>query len=68
MSKIKVKSNKSAAKRYRITKKGKVVYNKKGMRHIMTKKSAKTKRKLGKPGILKSCEVKRIKVLIPYNA
>ncbi|MBP5449508.1 MAG: 50S ribosomal protein L35, partial [Spirochaetales bacterium] len=28
MSKIKVKSNKSAAKRYRVTKNGKVVYNK----------------------------------------
>jgi len=67
MAKIKVKSNKSAAQRFKITKNGKVLYNKRGRRHILTKKSAKRKRQLRKAGILKSCEAKRVKMLLPYN-
>ena len=39
----KIKTRKSAAKRYRITKTGKVLYNKMGKNHIMTKMNAKRK-------------------------
>ncbi|HOJ62980.1 MAG TPA: 50S ribosomal protein L35 [Spirochaetota bacterium] len=67
MSKVKVKSNKSAAQRFKITKNGKVLYNKRGRRHILTKKSAKRKRQLRKHGILKSSESKRVKMLLPYQ-
>jgi|ADurb_Total_1213_FD_contig_31_2224603_length_3142_multi_6_in_0_out_0_2 large subunit ribosomal protein L35 len=66
MPKIKVKTKKSAAKRYRITKNGKVLFSKMGRRHILTKKSSKRKRKLRKLDVLKSCEVKRARKLLPY--
>ncbi|AFG36907.1 50S ribosomal protein L35 [Spirochaeta africana] len=62
----KMKTRKSAAKRYTITKNGKVKYKKQGLRHILTKKSTKRKRKLRKTGTLSPAEVKRAKQLMPY--
>ncbi len=64
----KMKTRKSASKRYKITKNGKVKYKKQGLRHILSKKSTKRKRKLRKTGILSPAEVKRAKVLLPYQA
>ena len=52
MKKIKLKNNKSAAKRFRVTKNGKVLYAKQGKRHILTKKSSKRKRGLRVTGVL----------------
>ncbi len=65
MGKIKLKNNKSAAKRFRVTKNGKVLYSKQGRRHILTKKSSKRKNQLGKIGVLKECEAKRVRTLLP---
>lgn len=65
MKGYKLKNNKSAAKRFRITKNGKVLYAKQGKRHILTKKSSKRKRGLRAGGILKPCEAKRIMSLLP---
>ena len=62
----KMKTRKSAAKRYTITKNGKVKYKKQGLRHILSKKSTKRKRKLRKAGTLSPAEVKRAKQLMPY--
>lgn len=42
----KMKTNKGAAKRFKITKTGKIKRQKEGARHIMTKKSSKRKRSL----------------------
>ncbi len=64
-NKVKAKTKKSAAKRYRITKNGKVLYNKMGKRHLLTKKSAKSKRGKGKKGVLSSSEAKRAAELLP---
>jgi large subunit ribosomal protein L35 len=61
----KMKTRKSAAKRYTITGTGKVRYKKQGLRHILTKKSSKRKRNLRKSGILSKAETKRVKRLIP---
>jgi large subunit ribosomal protein L35 len=63
----KMKTRKSAAKRLRVTKKGKVKYKKQGLRHILTKKSTKTKRNLRKAGILSDSERKRVQKLLPYS-
>lgn len=63
----KMKTRKSAAKRYKVTGTGKVKYKKQGLRHILTKKSSKRKRKLRKSGILSSAEVKKVKILLPYS-
>lgn len=63
----KLKTKKGALKRYRITKNGKVVVNKMGKNHILTKKTAKRKRNLSRPSTLKECETKRIKKMMPYS-
>ena len=63
----KMKTRKSAAKRYSVTGSGKVRYKKQGLRHILTKKNAKRKRNLRHMGILSDAEVKKVKVLLPYQ-
>lgn len=67
MAKLKMKTRKSAKKRYSLTATGKVKYKKKGLRHILTKKSSKRKRKLGKLGVLSEAETKRVHKLLPYS-
>jgi large subunit ribosomal protein L35 len=62
----KMKTKKAAAKRYRVTGTGKVRYKKQGLRHILTKKNAKRKRRLRLPAILSHVEEKRVKQLMPY--
>ncbi|BDU63132.1 50S ribosomal protein L35 [Candidatus Borrelia fainii] len=62
----KMKTCKSAKKRYAFTSKGKIKYKKQNLRHILTKKSSKRRRKLGKSGLVSSFEIKRIKILLPY--
>ncbi len=64
----KIKTKKAAAKRYHVTATGKVRYKKQGLRHILTKKNAKRKRRLRLPATLSSVEAKRIKKLMPYAA
>ena len=63
----KIKTRKSAAKRYSLTGSGKVKYKKQGLRHILTKKSRKRKRKLRQTAMLSSVELKRARQLIPYG-
>ena len=63
----KMKTRKSADKRYSITGSGKVKYKKQGLRHILTKKSTKRKRNLRHSGILSPEETKKVKVLLPYG-
>jgi large subunit ribosomal protein L35 len=63
----KMKTRKSAAKRYRLTGSGKVRYKKQNLRHILTKKNSKRKRRLRQPAILSSVEADRAKKLLPYG-
>jgi large subunit ribosomal protein L35 len=62
----KIKTKKSAAKRYKVTKNGKVIYTKQGRRHLLSDKSSKRKRQLRHGGVLKECEAKRARKLLPY--
>jgi len=62
----KMKTKKAAAKRYSVTGTGKIRYKKQGLRHILTKKNAKRKRRLRLPAMLSPVEEKRIKRLMPY--
>ena len=62
----KMKTKKSASKRYHITGTGKVRYKKQGLRHILTKKTAKRKRRLRLSATLSPVESKRVKQLMPY--
>jgi large subunit ribosomal protein L35 len=63
----KMKTRKSAAKRYKLTANGKVKYKKMGLRHILTKKSSNRKRHLRQAGVLSPVETKRIKKILPYG-
>lgn len=63
----KMKTRKSASKRYKVTASGKISYKKQGLRHILTKKTSKRKRKLRKTGILSHAEEKRARILLPYS-
>jgi len=64
----KMKTKKSAAKRFSFTGTGKVKYKKQNLRHILTKKSAKRKRNLRKGGILSEDNTGVIKKkLMPYG-
>ena len=62
----KMKTRKSAAKRYKVTGSGKVVYKKMGLRHILTKKNSKRKMDLRHAGVLCDVEAKRAKSMLPY--
>lgn len=62
----KMKTNRSAAKRFKVTGTGKLKRNKAYKRHILTKKTSKTKRKLRKPAITDQTNVKNMKKILPY--
>lgn len=62
-----MKTRKSASKRYHVTGSGKVRFKKQGLRHILTKKNAKRKRRLRLSGTLSPVETKRVKKLLPYS-
>ena len=62
----KVKTNRAAAKRFKVTGTGKLKRNKAYKRHILTKKSAKTERNLRKPAMTDATNVKNMKKLTPY--
>ena len=62
----KMKTRRSAAKRFTVTGTGKVRYKHQGLRHILTKKSSKRKGNLRATGILADCEAKRAKSMLPY--
>ena len=62
----KMKTSKSAAKRFKVTGTGKLKRNKAYKRHILTKKSTKTKRNLRKPAIKYATNVKNMKKILPY--
>ncbi|MEZ4527854.1 MAG: 50S ribosomal protein L35 [Desulfobacterales bacterium] len=61
----KIKTNRSAAKRFRKTGTGKFVYEKAFGSHILTKKTRKRKRTLRKTHIIDKCNVKQLKLLMP---
>ncbi|MFZ0448263.1 MAG: 50S ribosomal protein L35 [Desulfatiglandaceae bacterium] len=62
----KMKTNRGAAKRFKITGTGKVVRNKAYSSHILTKKSTKRKRNLRKSGLVDATNLKQVAKLVPY--
>jgi large subunit ribosomal protein L35 len=63
---MKQKTHRGAAKRFKLTKTGKVKRSAAYKQHILTKKSPKRKRKLRKPQIASPAETPRIKRMLPY--
>ena len=63
----KIKTNRAAAKRFRVTKSGKVKRTRAFTRHLKTGKSAKRRRNLRKAAILTDADEARIKDMLPKN-
>ena len=62
----KVKTNRAAAKRFKVTGTGKLKRNKAYKRHILTKKSTKRKRNLRQAAMTDSTNVSNMKKILPY--
>ncbi len=62
----KMKTNRSAAKRFKVTGTGKLKRNKAYKSHMLSKKSAKVKRNLRKPTMTDASNVKNMKKILPY--
>ena len=66
MAKLKLKTNRAAAKRFKATGTGKLKRSHAGMAHILGKKSQKRKRNLRKSGTVDKSNEKQMKRLLPY--
>ncbi len=66
MAKIKIKTNRGAKKRFKITKSGLVMHRKANKSHILTSKNRKRKNRLKKIAAVNSVDSMNIKRLLPY--
>jgi large subunit ribosomal protein L35 len=62
----KMKTNRGAAKRFKVTGTGKIVRSKAYSSHILTKKTTKRKRNLRKSDLVDETNIKGIKQILPY--
>ncbi|MEP6642859.1 MAG: 50S ribosomal protein L35 [Acidobacteriaceae bacterium] len=62
----KMKTHKGAAKRFKKTASGKVKRGHSNLRHILTSKSKRRKKKSGKSTLVSDADTPKIKRMIPY--
>jgi len=62
----KMKTNRGAAKRFKVSASGKIIRNKAFASHILTKKSTKRKRNFRKNAVMDATNVKNVKKMLPY--
>ena len=62
----KIKTRRSAAKRFEVTGSGKFKRRRQNLRHILTKKDAKRRSRLGKGAIVDSTNEKAVRRMLPY--
>ena len=68
MAKYKLKTKKKAAKRFRVTKNGKVLATKSGRRHLLGDKNPQEKRHMRNSIVMEGKPAKNIaRVLLPYS-
>ncbi len=58
----KMKTRKAVASRFKVTATGKLLRRRPGKRHILTKKTSKRKRQLGKPALVSDGQLKMYKI------
>jgi len=63
----KMKTNRAAAKRFKVTGSGRIRRSKGGLNHNMQEKSRKRTRRLRKNDMVDSTMEKRVKLLLPYG-
>jgi len=61
------KTRKAVAKRFKITARGKVLRARASRRHLLSTKSAKRKRRLGKAARVDDTDVARVKANLPFG-
>ncbi|MGD0415608.1 MAG: 50S ribosomal protein L35 [Terriglobales bacterium] len=62
----KLKTHKGAAKRFKKTGTGKIKRHKANLRHILTSKAKKRKKKLGDSVLVSDADFKKVMRMIPY--
>jgi large subunit ribosomal protein L35 len=67
MPKLKIKTNRSAAKRFRVTASGKIKRSSGGHSHLNAKKGRKRMRRLISSKIEEGAAARRIRMYIPYK-
>lgn len=60
----KMKTHKGAAKRFKITKRGKIKHYNQGHTHMMSNKSARRRRRMRKPSVLAAAKARKIARMI----
>ncbi len=63
----KLKTHKGAAKRFRLTRSGKILRRRSFARHILTSKPSKRKRKLAQTTTVSAADAKHIRAMLPYG-
>lgn len=63
----KVKTKSGAKKRFKVTGTGKVKHKRAYKNHILTKKTTKQKRRLGKKSIVKAEDMKNVRFMLPHS-
>ena len=63
----KLKTHRGAAKRFKKTGTGKFTRSSAFKRHILTSKTTKRKRQLGKSSVVSSADVPRLTAMLPYK-
>lgn len=64
---LKLKTNRGASKRFKVTGSGKIKYHKAFASHLLTGKTTKRKRNLRKSVLLDKRDVTNMKRLLPYH-
>ncbi len=67
MPKMKLKTHRGAAKRFKLTASGKVMSGHAGARHILTSKTRKRKRKPGASSVIAGADVHLVMAMLPYG-
>lgn len=62
----KLKTNRAAAKRLKVTKNGKVKYKKAFKRHLQESRSPKSRRQARQAGYVSKANIRQIKQMLPY--
>jgi large subunit ribosomal protein L35 len=62
-----MKTNRAAAKRFKVTGSGRICRSKSGLNHMMQEKSRKRLRRLRKNDMVDKAMKKRVKLLLPYG-
>jgi large subunit ribosomal protein L35 len=65
--KLKLKTHKGAAKRFKLTKGGKFIRGHAFSRHILTSKTSKRKRKLDQTTTVSAADAPHVRAMLPYG-